>query len=233
MIHILFNIDECYIPRCKAVMRSILAHTKSDVMFHIVGVIGFDFEANMKFYPSPDLKIIKHKTKINYISMASVYRLFAPFILKVDKVIYLDCDLIVLDNIEKLWQYEPRFIAGVQDPMYRKHAQRNDLKNVYINSGVMVMNLKNLRRLNWLERIKETQNGNYNLSLLDQDIINIALGELVEHLPLEWNVYSKIYPETTCDMIKARDNPSIIHWCGRCKPWNSDVWQADKWRQYV
>jgi len=94
------------------------------------------------------------------------------------------------------------------------------------------MNLKNLRKLNYIERIKNTQNGGYNLSLLDQDIINIAFGDKIEHLPLEWNVYSKIYPETTYDMIKARENPSIIHWCGYEKPWNADVWMKNIWSKY-
>lgn len=149
-----------------------------------------------------------------------------------DKVIYLDSDLIVLDDIKKLWEYEPEYIAGVQDPMYIKQARKNNLKHLYINSGVMVMNLKNLRKLNYLERIESTQNGSYNLSLLDQDIINIAFGDKIEHLPLEWNVYGKIYPETTYGMIKARENPSIIHWCGKDKPWNADVWRAEEWGQY-
>ena len=116
--------------------------------------------------------------------------------------------------------------------MFRRQARKNKLKHLYINTGVMVMNLKNLRKLNYIERIKNTQTGGYNLSLLDQDIINIAFSEEIEHLPLEWNVYSKIYPEATYDMIEARKNPSIIHWCGSEKPWKDDVWQADKWRCY-
>lgn len=232
MIHILFNIDEDYKRQCKAVIRSILEHTKADIQFHIIGVKQFKYEASIRLYDKPDISILTYTSPIAHITSTATYRLFAPFILNVDKVIYLDSDLIVLDDIEKLWQYEPRFIAGVQDPMYIKQARKNNLHHLYINSGVMVMNLKNLRRLNWLERIKETQNGSYNLSLLDQDIINIALGELIEHLPLEWNVYAKIYPETTYGMIEARENPSIIHWCGYDKPWNADVWKSEEWRKY-
>lgn len=234
MINVLLNIDFNYIDKCKAVIRSILAHTKSDVRFYIIGAKKIDFKGNITCIEKPDLSILTYKPRMTHITMASTYRLFAPFILKnVKKVIYLDCDLVVLDDIKKLWEYEPEYIAGVQDPMFKKQANKNNLHHLYINSGVMVMNLKNLRRLNWLERIKETQNGNYNLSLLDQDIINIALNKDIEHLPLEWNVYSKIYPETTYDMIKVRDNPSIIHWCGKEKPWNANVWQGDIWRKYA
>lgn len=230
MINVLFNVDENYIRQLEAVVRSIKAHTKSDVTFYIIGVKKVDFEAIC--IEKPDISIITHPNIMRHITNTATYRLFAPFILKeVDKVIYLDADLIVLDDIAKLWEYEPKYVAGVQDPMYIKQARKNNLHHLYINSGVMVMNLKNLRKINWLECIKATQSG-YNLSLLDQDIINIALQDEIEHLPLKWNVFAKVYPETTCDMIKVRDNPSIIHWCGRDKPWNSNVWQDDVWRQY-
>lgn len=229
MINVLFNIDDNYTRQLEAVVRSIKAHTKSDVTFYIIGVKKVDFEATC--LEKPDISIITHPNIMRHITNTATYRLFAPFILPCDKVIYLDADTIVLDDIKKLWEFEPEYIAGVQDPLYRYQARKNNLKHLYINSGVMVMNLKNLRKLDWLERIKATQNG-YNLSLLDQDIINIALGDKIEHLPLKWNVYSKIYPETTYDMIKVRDNPSIIHWCGKEKPWNADVWHKEIWSEY-
>lgn len=231
MIHILFNIDDKYKRQCKTVMRSIKAHTKSDVCFHIAGIDNIDYKAIC--YGKPDDSILKYKNKLSHISPAAAYRLFAPEILKdLDKVIYLDADLIVLDDIQKLWDFDVKYIAGVQDPLYKLLAKRNNLKNLYINSGVMVLNLKNLRKINYIEKIQATQTDKYNLSLLDQDIINIAFGDVIEYLPLEWNVYSKIYPETTYDMIKARNNPSIIHWCGKEKPFNANVWKADEWRKY-
>lgn len=233
MIQILFNIEDNYINQCKAVIRSIKAHTNANICFHIIGVKNFDFEGNIKCYDKPDISMLTHTNRMSHITVTATYRLFAPFILKdVDKVIYLDSDLIVLDDIAKLWEYEPEYIAGVQDPLYRKQAKKNNLHHVYINSGVMVMNLKNLRKLDWLDRIQATQTGEYNLSLLDQDIINIALGDKIEHIPEQWNVYAKKYAETTYAMIEARKKPSIIHWCGFEKPWNADVWQKEVWSKY-
>lgn len=233
MINILLNIDNNYINQAEAVIRSIKVHTKSDVCIYIVGIEKGEInEPDVVCINKPDLSIIKAQTNYKHITSSACYRLFAPSLLSVDKVIYLDADLIVLDDIKKLWEFEPKYIAGVQDAMYIKQAKKNGLSHLYINSGVMVFNLKNLRKIDYYKRIEKTQTGEYNLSLLDQDIINIAFGDLIEHLPLKWNVYSKIYPETTCDMIKARQNPSIIHWCGKDKPWNADVWKAEKWRQY-
>ena len=232
MIHILFGIDDNYKTQCKTVIRSILANTNADICFHIVGVNKFVSEANTRCYGRPDTSEIKYRNPIKHISHTAVFRLYAPYILPVDKVIYLDSDLIVLDDIQKLWDIDVEYIAGVQDGLYNLHALRNGLGHTYINSGVMVMNLENLRKIDYIERIKATQNGDYNLSLLDQYIVNIAFGDLIELLPVQWNVYSKLYPELTNAMIEARQNPSIIHWCGRQKPWNADVWQKDKWSKY-
>ena len=228
MINVFFNIDDNYIDKCQTVIKSIKTNTKSDITFYIIGTEIKGYTC----FKKPDLSVLKHTRPVAHISIASVYRLFAPYILPCDKVIYLDSDLIVLDDIAELWSYEPEYITGAPDPMYKYQAKKNHLKHLYINSGVMVLNLKNLRKLNYMERIENTQNGVYNLSLLDQDIINIAFGDVIEHLPPEWNVYAKIYPETTYAMIEARNNPSIIHWCGHEKPWNADVWQADEWRKY-
>lgn len=233
MINILFNIDSNYINQCKTVIRSIKTHCNKDITFYIIGDVKLDYEdVNIVYLNIPDISIIKSKTNYRHLTTIAIYRLFAPYLLDVDKVLYLDSDIIVLDDISKLWDYEPEYIAGVQDPLYKRQAKKNGLKHLYINSGVMIMNLKNLRKIDYLARISRTQNAGYNLSLLDQDIINIALGDKIEHLPLEWNVYSKIYPETTYDMIEAREKPSIIHWCGQEKPWNADVWKANEWRKY-
>lgn len=234
MINILFNIDKNYFRQCKAVIRSILAHTKSDVRFYIVGGQKREFEAfNCVCLNVPDISIIKRKTNYRHITTAACYRLFAPDLLPdIDKVIYLDADIIVRGDISELWNFDVKYIAGVQDPLYKRQAKKNNLRHLYINSGVLVLNLKNLRNIDYYKRIEATQTGLYNLSLLDQDIINIAFGDIIEHLPLEWNVYSKLYPETTYDMIEARNNPKIIHWCGHEKPWNADVWMKDEWSKY-
>ena len=46
--------------------------------------------------------------RYSYITPTTYARLFLPDILpaEVDKVLYLDCDLIVLDSLESLWKYD-------------------------------------------------------------------------------------------------------------------------------
>lgn len=227
MIDIVFCIDENYRDIVKVVMKSILANTKSKIKFHIIGIDIDGCEcydrvdmSNLKVYTNPD----------NRITECASYRLYVPDIIKADKCIYLDSDLIVLDDIRKLYDYDVKYLAGVLDPMYQMQADKNKLTHGYINSGVMVMNLKNLRKIDYWQRIHAAQERALNLSLVDQDTINIAFGDLIEHLPERWNVYAKVYPQTTVKMYNARFNPAIIHWAGAEKPYN--VWNGKMWYNY-
>lgn len=58
MINVFFNIDNKYIDKCKTVIRSIKAHTKSDVRFYIIGAEIDGYTC----YNKPDLSIIKSDT---------------------------------------------------------------------------------------------------------------------------------------------------------------------------
>ena len=230
MIHVVFNIDKNYIEHCKNVIRSIRENTKSAVTFHIIGaeIAGYNR------YKAPDTSNLKvtHNPE-TLITESAVYRLYIPDLIKADKCIYLDSDIIVLDDIQKLWDIDIEYIGGVLDPMAKMQADKNNLKHGYINTGVLVLNLKNLRKLAYWERIYKAQETAKDLSLVDQDTLNIAFGDLIQHLPEKWNVYSDIYSQSTKEMIQARENPSIIHWCGFRKPWVTNVWQRKKWSKYM
>ena len=225
MIDVVFCIDDNYREIVKVVMKSILSNTKSKVRFHVIGI---DIDG-CECYEKPDLSNLEVTVNPNnQITEWASFRLYIPDLLKhVDKCIYLDSDLIVLDDIKKLYDFNVEYIAGVIDPMWKMQADKNNLKHAYINSGVMVLNLKNLRKINYWERIKEAQKKAINLSLVDQDTINIAFGDVIEHLPECWNVYARVYPQTTKKMYNARFNPSIVHWIGSQKPfkiWNGKLW---------
>ena len=233
MIDILLTADSNYAPYCKVVMKSILDNTKEDVHFHVIGSSFSLPNAHITFYKEPDTSIFKYTFQNGHINMSACYRLFAPYIKSLNKVVYIDIDTIVLGDIKELWDVDVEYIGGVLDPMWEHNANKNNLKDYYINSGVLVMNLDNLRKLPYMKMIMDTQTGKYNLSLLDQDIINIAFHDKIQLLPYEWNVYSKEYTGCTEDMKEARKSPKLIHWCGRGKPWNTKgLWKNEEWYKY-
>lgn len=221
MIHIAFNIDEHYIEHCEVVIASVLHNTKSKCHFHVIGIDGYESDELISFYPAPNTKDFKVESL--HITQATFYRMFLPDILPIDKVIYLDCDLIVRDDIKKLWKYNPEEIAGVLDPV---SAVR--MMDDYINTGVMVMNLKNLRQNNYKERLYKVKD-RARTFLGDQDIINLAFKKKL--IPAKWNTPSRNY----LDQAKAyydKEHASILHYTGRHKPWKYDCENYEYYREY-
>lgn len=221
MIHIAFNIDENYIEQCEFVIASILYNTKEKCHFHIVGLSGYESDELVSFYPAPDTS--NFSVDSGYITKATLYRLFYPEIIHVDKVIHLDCDLIVRDDIKKLWKYNPKEIAGCVDccPQVR-------FTDKYINAGVMVMNLKNIRNSNYMERfIKAKEKARTRFG--DQDLINLALN--IENIPQKWNISAHNFPFQSKECFN-KERSSILHYNGKLKPWKYDCDNYEYYRQY-
>lgn len=221
MIHIAFNIDERYIPHCEFVMSCILHHTKEKVHFHIVGLDGYDNSDLMSFYKEPSKN--GFKVESHHINDSALYRLFLPDILHLDKVIYLDCDILVRKDIKGLWKYNPKEIAGVIDPSVKTRFDDN-----YINSGVMVMNLKNLRENNYKNRLIAVRE-KCRTYLADQDAINLAFD--IEHIPFKWNTPAKNFANQN-ESLTNKAKASIIHYTGPYKPWDYDCENFEFYREY-
>lgn len=228
MIHIVFNVDENYKEALKVTAKSILMRTTEQVMFHIIGIDSIEMDGNIKFYPNPDLSMFTevNKQDYNYFTKAALYRLLIPLLIEEDKAIYLDCDTIVCHDIKELWDIDVDFIGGCKDPQFNFRKQQTKTKGrYYINSGVLLFNLKQIRAKmpDYVEKIINIQN-NYKLELIDQDIINHLFDEQITYLDLKWNVCANLCDDkdyTELDYIerdKARENPAIIHYMGSRKP---------------
>lgn len=213
MIHIAFNCDENYKKYLSVVIKSIKLNTKSPITFHVIGLDEFE---GCNCYPAPDISILECKKQFGHINESAFYRLFIPEVIKVDKVIYLDIDLIVLTDIKDLWEIPCRYLSACKDPLNDMQLTKLGLnKPYYINSGVLLMNTKAIREdKDYLQRVIKASR-NPRLSLLDQDIFNEACE--IDLLPPEWNTYSKDYGQ------KYIENPKIIHCCGHNKFWNSNI----------
>jgi lipopolysaccharide biosynthesis glycosyltransferase len=229
MIHIVFNIDEKYKELMKVTAKSILQNTKEDVTFHVIGVKDIDIEGNFKFYPNPDVSCFNKENLKDYyyFSKAAMYRLLIPKLIKTNRAIYLDCDTIVRHDIKELWDMEVDLIGGCKDPQHNFRKKHTKTKGeYYINSGVLLFNLKNIRKQmpDYIEQLIKVQNSGYNLELLDQDIINHLFDKKITYLPQKWNVCAnlcddKYYTEQDYkERDEARLDPAIIHYMGTHKP---------------
>lgn len=163
--------------------------------------------------------------RIKHISKEAYFRYVLPDVLPdYDKILYLDSDVLVLGTIEPLWNtsLENYLIAGshkpyiaVQFPGYRESLglSRDDL---YINSGVMLMNLAEIRKSHKVaELFENTIRLKGIIKIQDQDVINITFKKKIKPV-------SNIYNYTTKDRTeKTQKNEAvvIVHFNTANKPW--------------
>jgi len=198
---------------------------------------GVEIELHLvDFLEVRDWKISHHFTTAIFL------RLFAPdLLLSVDKVIYIDCDTLVLTDLSDLYNLplSDSYFAGVVDEVGARTSKvpRNS-SDVYINSGVLLMDLKSLRNDGFLQRLKvlyteyETQ-----LVWVDQCLINkYAEGKKVILDP-KWNrqIFTNQINEINFLKLANKETSSILHFVGPTKPWQkwSNPIISNFWWEYA
>ena len=167
------------------------------------------------------------------------YRLFAAQYLpeQLDRILYLDPDLVVLHSLRELYQIDfgtCLFAAAshIESNSFRRFNQSRlhlGEQDRYINSGVMMMNLKLLRVEQDPQQIfRFIQQHRRTLLLPDQDILNTLYAGRIRFLdPLIYNLgdkYLRLHnlhqPRgKKLDLDWVRQHTAIVHFYGRNKPW--------------
>lgn len=158
----------------------------------------------------------------------------------VEKVLYMDCDTIVIDEITSLFNLDldGYILAGVPEPVVTK-SRRPSLgmlsSDDYYNSGVLLFNLREWRNVNAEEQVLEYLVKNSgNLIAGDQDAINACFRGKIKTIAPKYNYasYNIYYPyrllkklagqstyvskEVYCE---SKAHPAIIHYLGEERPW--------------
>jgi len=165
---------------------------------------------------------------------ASSYEAYARLLLpelfdKLDKIIYLDADMIILNNLNLLEDIDLEShpiaaVTDINDNSVKIFEYLFKLKNVkgYFNSGVLVMNLKKLRDENFTqESLNFISKTDVSYKFFDQDILNYFFHNRYLKLDYRWNVqlYEELastkYWHTTMNEFEyklTKISPFIIHY---------------------
>jgi lipopolysaccharide biosynthesis glycosyltransferase len=175
-----------------------------------------------------DVKLNKHFT------LATYFRLFAANLIEEPKALYLDSDILINGDLTELWETDlgDYPIAAVEDFMIDDF-HRLDLSSDtgYFNSGVMVLQLNEWRKLDLgsttMDYITEFPE---KIIYADQCGLNAVLQGNWYHLPPKWNYQSHEIQDSEFILNKsyfsknhwneALNQPKIIHFTGLPKPWN-------------
>ncbi len=170
------------------------------------------------------------------ITRAAYSRLIAPNEIKTDRMIWLDCDLIVHDDIGFLLDFEiPKFAiaAGVRDmPVEkgRKNALNLPETDIYINSGVMIIDAAKWRKENLSEKAIETWKiESERFIYWDQCLINKVIESRKAEIPEKWNKMYHSYSLNRMSGITPIDPnfKGIVHYTTPTKPWH--IWSDRKY----
>lgn len=255
--------DDNFVQHCSIMLVSLLINNK-DVHIYILteglrpenekiiqdevtqynGVVDFCLvdSSIVEKFPMPALSGLSH------ISRATYYRLLISDILPMDvhKAIYLDCDMIINDDITDLWNTDLNGYAMGAVPQigYGFEAIRlgYPIEYGYFNAGMNVINLDYFRKNNVSQQLLEYIETNFSkIKYHDQDALNGTLYNKTKHLLPQWNMTSAVYVyqlNRRGDRIDGKlindykdekqnafshlSHPTILHYVSKPKPWQED-----------
>ena len=200
-------------------MKSLLANTHIDKVYFLIedDVFPYWLPDCVEVINVSDQKFFKKNSPnfTNPWTYMVLMRAALSKILPVDKVLNLDADVFVLDDISELWDIDMNdyYIAGATE------INKQGFRQPYINFGVCMMNLAKLRDGKDDEIIREL-NANYHFAS-EQDVFNL-LCDKKKVISSRYNANNYTAP---CDA------PKVVHYAGigEIFPWSRVRWQDFYW----
>lgn len=172
-----------------------------------------------------------------YVTKATYYRIYLTKILPstMDKVLYLDCDMVVRKDLADLWNkdIDNKAAAVALDgmdgmaPLYNR--LNYPMEKGYFNAGMMLINLKYWRENQILEKCLDFITNHYDSIVShDQDVLNFVLQDSKENVEITYNfgecfLYKPRYMQFNYLKHKPEietyiKDPAIVHYT-ISKPW--------------
>ncbi|PTU32922.1 glycosyltransferase family 8 protein [Stenotrophobium rhamnosiphilum] len=164
------------------------------------------------------------------------YRLLFPELAPgLDKALYLDCDIIVVNDLAPLWQMDiSNYLWGaVCNPLYPSMEPWPLIElglptlGDYVNSGMLLMNLKRMRDEKVIGKFRDYVTAHPKINCPDQDAINALFYKQCLMLHPRWNLQTTFYelaprhiPVPAEKIREALADPAIVHFISISKPWH-------------
>ncbi|MEF2966604.1 glycosyltransferase family 8 protein [Paenibacillus sp. M1] len=227
--------DGNYAKHAGVVLASIFSNTQQTINVHIVhddtlseenkaklAQLVEAFHHNIYFYhvtvPGDLQEVAASVNKIDYWTIASMYRLLLPLIIPADRVIYLDCDIMVNMDINDLWSIDlgDRYMGAVLDQgqnLLEYFATLGLDPERYFNSGVILFHLDNIRnRPTWYVEMLDFLRRHPTVTMPDQDVLNAVYGSHYIQMEQRFNTFA----QPGLDLENR-----IVHFAGDSKWWDN------------
>ena len=250
-VHVFMASDDNYIPYLMITAKSISLHSSDEYIYDITVLTDGLLPHNIRKLrhlelPNVNISVVNMEKVVapmreklratlrDYYSEAIFYRMFiASMYPRLTRAVYIDCDIVLVDDIAKLYFTDigDNILGGVADESIPGVGAFCDyVRNwvgvpveKYINSGVLLMNLKEYRRNFILERfVSLVDEKNFPTVAPDQDYLNYLCKGRIHYLEGGWNKQPK------AENLLPIEDQHLIHYNLYNKPWHySDVPYSD------
>lgn len=232
--------DDKYVKFMVVTIRSIIAHTSPKHQYKLYVLhtdISAENQAMVKRLEtsncqvifvdvSNELKKIEKKISLrDYYTATTYYRVFiADMFPEYEKVLYVDSDTIICEDIARLYQYElgKNYIGAVRDQLvvqtdiYGDYVEKvlGISRGAYFNAGVVLINCEQFRKRHMLKSFTELINTYAFVVAQDQDYLNILCKDNVLWMDPRWNT------QMIGTLNFAPEQAKLIHYNLASKPWH-------------
>lgn len=253
-VNIVFICDEKFIIPTVTAITSLIENKNKDSVYTVyvvtnnLSVNSIDIFNKFNNIENVNIKIIEKSVeyseisnKTSYVTKSAILKFeLANILSNLDKVLYLDGDVIVQKDLLELYNTEltNEYAAVVKDFFVMKRFKPSIFERLniapreYFNSGVMLLNLVKIREDNIVKKLFEYRENGINV-FMDQDALNVVFGDYVKYLDVynnflitylisfsikEINNYFEII-----EIVKNKDDVVkkclILHYASKAKPW--------------
>ena len=266
IINLLCATDKNFVPYCGIMLTSLFENNKEEKLCVYIIVdnsvkdkdrklfvkLGEQYHQQIELISVDESTFAQYPVYNKQWTNSIYYRLLAAELLPntIDKLIYLDCDIIVNGHIREMWEIDiANYAVGVVPDIWAPRQdvyERLDLKNdgLFFNSGSMLINLKYWREKQLSEQFLDYIKNNFEkLWFNDQDTLNGVLVDQKLIIPVTCN-YQIVFLKKALlatfstewqKQILETISPLIIHYAAPTKPWMIIYYNMpflSQWRYY-
>lgn len=267
--------SESFLPYLAVTIRSIIDHAKPCNNYDIVVLyekLSISQQQSVSSSSTSNVKIRFISVKQYYDKYSKSFytprghfpditycRFFIPILFNhYEKVLYLDCDLVVNKDLADLYHTpinEQYLVGAVRDYEIIRWANKDKnwgvsyirntlgIENVsnYFQGGVLLLNIRQFQEENIFDKLISTLSYVKTPKFVDQDIFNIVCQGRVIYLDPRWNVefhipiwhssdWMRTLPaERLYEYMECRNDPWIVHYAGEKKPWQNPALEMSEY----
>ncbi|KAI0366202.1 glycosyl transferase [Pilatotrama ljubarskyi] len=235
-VNVALTIDAEYAIAAAVAIRSAVQHTSGRISFYVLGPdltedvkerlrrsLSDREDATLVFVDMPSGPSSGgFPSGLTWAKIAMIPRL------PVERVLYLDADVLVRGDLQDLWHTDLKGkpLAAAVDvgfPMGHEGVKRAP----YFNAGVLLMDLTTIRKD--FRRLRALAAGKKDTKMLDQDALNAHFANSWLPLGLRWNAqglgtYATYHtPERAALDMEDMKDPKIVHFTGALHPSMAEV----------